>query len=334
MLATMIKTDEADRIPDSAPGQVKILSDGVPRPAPTEIVDVVSRALGDVANGPADNPVVVRVLASNQSFAVLPGPTNGLLAAVGKPADLARISGQALSKRQRLTLLGGGVLQWSHPQRDALTVTLKAADGTSRPVGSIPTAAIALDPAWEGYYSGVMLERTATRLELPVVPGDAVFTGVSDSAARQAKAAVLDAGLDPYYVKVYQAPAGPQAPPVFYLALVALSAVVLFTVTFVVRAQATALRRLLGALTALGVPPRWARGVLLTQLAFAATIAEVLALVIAGPVVALTVSRLPGYELQIPWDWLAAVTMASVAAMALSGLVSTRRLTAADRTSV
>ena len=330
-LATMIKTDEADQVPTTAPGRLVVRSDGGEAPAPPDVLRVVSGVLEPTA---ARRPVTLLKLVSERSFVDIPEASGGIAVAVERPADLERLDGGPLSPRQRRTLLAGGVLHWSATAPDSLAVAVIEDDGGQTPTVRLPAARIRLDPAWEGTYSGVMLRSTAQRFGLPVASGDVIFPRVSDRAAKSAKQAVIDGGLDPYYVKTYEGPPKVRAPLVFYLALGALSGLVALVVAALVRAQASGLRRLLGALTALGMSPRWARDVLLLQVAFTTIIATLLGLVIAGPIVALAVARLPGFELALPWGWLGYITGANFAATAISALMGSRYLRPLDRNHV
>lgn len=328
MLATMIRTDNEDRIPSAAPGQVKVLNDGT-QPAPEEVVDQVSKALPN-----AGDPVLVSRLSTADARVEMSPPRHGIVMAVESVQDAARLSGHRLTVRQRTTLASGGVLTWGPSPSGAAGLTQLSAAGTHTVGRPLRSSGLDLDRAWEGTYGGLLLTATARDLGLPIASGEVVFTGVSEPAAQQAKAAVLASGLDPYYVKAYEGPSRSQAPPVFYLALLALSVIVILTVMFVARAQAATLRRLLGALTALGVPARWARRVLLAQVVFVALLAEGLAVLIAGPVVALAVARLPGFNLTLPWTWLAEITGLSFLAIGVSAVVSSRHLAPADRDAV
>lgn len=327
MLATMIRADNEDRIPSAAPGQVRVLNDGT-QPAPEDIVDQVSKALPD-----ARDPVLVSRLATADARVEMSPPRHGIVMAVESVQDAVRLSGHRLTVRQRKTLASGGMLTWNPSPTDAAGLTRLSAAGTQA-VGPLRSSGLDLDEAWAGTYGGLILTATARDLGLPIASGEVVFTGISEPAAQQAKAAVLASGLDPYYVKAYEGPSRSQAPPVFFLALLALTVIVVLTVMFVARAQAATLRRLMGALTALGVPARWTRRVLLAQVAFVALLAEGLALLIAGPVVALAIARLPGFNLTLPWTWLAEITGLSFLAIGVSAAVSSRRLAPTDRDAV
>jgi len=58
--------------------------------------------------------------------------------------------------------------------------------------------------------------------------------------------------------------------------------------------------------------------------------AGALAAVIAGPITATAMGRLPGYGLDIPWGWLTLIAGACIFASTLDGLIATARLRAVD----
>lgn len=325
VLATMIKTDEADQVPDSAPGQIRVVDGAEKDGPPQEVVEAVASALPSAVPS-----IFLQVSASDDEQATIPGDGGGLVMLVPTTASLERIKGFKLSGEQRQTLLAGGALTWARRSASGyVDIRIDSSRGTRTLTAR--AAPIRLDAAWEKRYSGVMLQRPAERRELPVSAGDVVFVDVSDSVALKARSAVVKAGLDSYYVKVYQPPEPNRAPPVFYMALLALSLMVVLVMTALSRTQATSLRRVLGGLVAVGVSPWWARRVLLLQLSFMFVVAAAFAFVLAGPVVGLTIARLPGYQFTVPWSWLVGITGGSLAAAFLGAGLGVMGLRPRDR---
>ncbi|WP_345526369.1 FtsX-like permease family protein [Nocardioides endophyticus] len=325
VLATMIQTDEADRVAQAGVDQVRILSEGAQTP-PTETVELVARALGpDV-----DRPVIVSELETSEDHVGVPVLGVGGVAAVDSPDDLERLNGHELTRSQVAVLNNGGLLYRGSAHGDVLELSF----ASGSPIAQLPAAPVDLDPVWEVSTVGYVLKATATDLDLPVVESDVVFTSVSASSRADVERALDASGLDPYFVKVFHAPDPVRAPPIFYLALVALSLMVVGVSMLVVRAHAASLRRLLGSLVAVGVPASWTRQVVLLELGIITTVAASLAIVIAGPISATALSRLPGFDFTIPWDWLLVIIGSCLVACLAGGWLATTRLRPSDRTAI
>lgn len=326
VLATMIQTDEADRIPATASGQLRIISEGSASP-PRRTIEVIARELGSSA----EPPVLVWELESDGRYVGAPSRGSGLVMAVESVDALARLNNRPLSAEQKAILQSGGVLYGGDTAEASLEFIETTAEGRSLPRGELPATGFELDPAWQVSHAGVVLKATATSLGLPLNVSDVVYTSLSASDRERGAAAVEAAGLDPYFLKVYEEPLPVRAPPAFYVALIALSCIVIGVAMFVVRTHVTSLRRVLGSLIAVGVSASWARGVVLIELVVTTAVAGLLATVIAGPITASAMARMPGYEFSLPWDWLLLITGACLSGCAVGGVVASRRLRSIDR---
>ena len=180
-------------------------------------------------------------------------------------------------------------------------------------------------------YVAYMLSSTARSMDLPLVVSDVVFTDLGAEERARVEEALDTSGLDPYFVKVFQAPEPVRAPPAFYVALVALSLIVVGVSVSMARTHAAALRRILGSLVAVGVPASWARRVVLVEIGLSTAVAAALALLIAGPISATALARLPGFDFSVPWDWFALIVASCLGASVLGALLATARLRPGDR---
>lgn len=323
VLATMIQTDEADRVSRVAEGQVRILSEGATAP-PSKTVAFVTRKLGDKV-GP---PVPVYELETAEDSVGVDGLGLGSVMAVDTPEDLGLLNNEPLSRTQTDTLNEGGILYGAIGSHETLDLLFQI---SSKPVAKLPAAAIKLDSTWSASHVGVVLTGTAQDLKLPVSTSDVVFVDVSDRDRDRVEDAVATAGLDPYFVRVFHEPKPTKAPPAFYVALVALCLIVVGATAFVARAHATSLRRVLGSLVAVGVPARWAKSVVLLELSILLGIGVLLASIVAGPITAAAVARLPGFDLTLPWDWFVLITAGCLTACTVGALVSSAHLRSVDR---
>ncbi|MFI8832667.1 hypothetical protein ACIGPN_16710 [Streptomyces afghaniensis] len=92
-----------------------------------------------------------------------------------------------------------------------------------------------------------------------------MITGVSDKKAHALQQAVIDAGMDAGAVLIHVEPDDPVPPAALLATAVGLVALALAAVLAATRSQTRILRRYLARLIAVGIPPRWARQVLLCQ---------------------------------------------------------------------
>lgn len=330
LLDTMIQTAEEGLGPEVAPGQLLVSELGGANPTRSAVLAVVSDRLG-----PARPPVRLRHLgAEGQGLSVeVQGSGFRFVLALDTADDVGRLLGRPLTPAERSVLVDGGLLAWDG--RAGGERVLVRVDGTGAGSGEVrlPAVAARVHPAWRRSFNGVVLRATAERLGLPVSDGDVLFTGVSDAEAQAARQAVLDAGLDPYYVRIHEA-LQLYVPRALFAAAAGLLLTVLLCSVAVSRAQVVTLRRYLGTLVAIGLTPSWARQVVLLQSAFVAAMATVVALALAIPPVVIAAWRIPDWVLSIPWRVIGLVVAACYLAVLLASILSCRQIRAADRAAV
>ncbi|WP_433062784.1 hypothetical protein [Dactylosporangium sp. CS-033363] len=330
LLATLITSAEADIVPEAPPHQVVLSAAGgrFHPPSPAVVSAVTARVAFDRP------PIQLGYLYTDTAVVTVQGGSRlGTVLVVDSPDAVARLNGGALSPAQAALLRDGGILTWEgaatgeralivhDPRTDAVTAT-------TRP---LPAGRIAFEPSWTRSTSGVLLTSTAQGLGLDVRRGGLVYTGATDQQAHAARQAVIDAGLDPYEITIYEPPQPVAVPPAYYSAALGLALVVLLTTMTVARAQVHTLRGYVGRLIAVGVPPRWVRQVLLLQSAVIVATGTVFALNLAVLPVVVAVLRMPALTLSVPWSWLGVVIAAFYAATGLATLLSSRSLRAVVR---
>ncbi|WFE25912.1 hypothetical protein O7623_21445 [Solwaraspora sp. WMMD791] len=334
LLDTMIRTAGAQVYPDVLPGQVKIADIATDvQPAPQVALDAARTvpALRD------QTPVSVHYLTDADAVGethVVADDAWGLLLAVDSVAAADRLLGTRLAEQRRALLARGGVLFWDArtPIGDAVDLRLAAAEGVGAVLATIPAAAFEVEPAgWNVGTTGLVLTDTAREHDLPVTAGAVIYTGVSQADAEAAQAAVNAAGLDPRIAKIYRTPPTPIPPVALNITAVGVVILALALTLTTTQTQIRILRQHLGHLVALGVPPRWARAVLVRQHVVLTVVATGVGLLIGFPAVLLAAWRIPGFVLSIPWGQLAVLTAAVYSSIAVATLLATRRLTAKDR---
>lgn len=323
LFEAMIRTGESGLAPEVVPGQVLVSGiGGSLTPPPPTVLAVVSDRLGK------DHPSVrLRYLGELDALIEMQGSGPGVVLALDTADDIGRLLARPLTSAERAALADSGLLVWDG-REGGERVLVSSAEG----VGEVrlPSATARVHPAWQSGNDGVVLSATAERAGLPVSDGGVVFTGVSDADARQARQAILDAGLDPYQVRIYELPKL-YVPEALFVAAAGLLLIVLLCSIAVSRAQVRTLRRYLGTLVAIGLSPSWARQVVLVQSAFLAAVATIVALALAIAPVVITAWRLEGFVLSIPWRVVGLVVVTFYVAVLLAALLSCRQIRASDR---
>lgn len=331
LLATLISTAAADETPNVAPHQVVVATPaGFLHEPPRQVVQAVSRAVTF-----AEPPIQIGYLRTATTKVSVQGGGVRFLLAVDTPGEAARLNNGPLTSTQLETLRRGGMLVWNDGGR-ARQVLVLTDITTDRVLATVPVLANQVDfqRSWTSSASGVLLTSTAQHLKLPVARGALVYTNVPDAQAATVKQAVLDAGLDPGHIDIYEPPAPITVPLPFYAAIVGLGLSVLATTIAVAKTQVLTLRSYLGRLIAIGLSPRWARHVLLLQSVVVILLSTALALLLAIPPVLIAVLRLPDFALSVPWSWLGLTIGTFYAAAAVATLLSSRRLRSSDRLTV
>lgn len=327
LLDTMIETAEEGLAPEVAPDQLLVNGlGGNLQPPPSAVLAVVSDRLRS-----AQPPIRLGYLGvEGRSIVEVSGSGLGAVLALGSADDVGRLLGRPLTQAEGAVLVEGGMLAWDGGADGERVLILSNGAGAGRE-GRLPAAvATRVPPAWRLGNNGVVLRTTAEQLGLPVSDGGVIFTGVPDGEARATRQAVLEAGLDPSHVRLYERPRlfVPQA--LFAAAMVLLLTVLLCSVA-VSRAQVQTLRRYLGTLVAIGLTPSWARQVVLIQSAFFAATGTVLALALAIPPVVIAAWRIPHFVLSIPWGTIGVVSATCSFAVLGAAILSCRQIRASDR---
>ncbi|WP_119583640.1 hypothetical protein [Streptomyces europaeiscabiei] len=137
-----------------------------------------------------------------------------------------------------------------------------------------------------------MLRATANALDLPIqAHGPIMVTGVPDADARALQQAIVNAGMDAGAVLVHVEPDDPVPPAALLATAVGLVLLALAAVLSATRGQTRILRRYLARLIAVGIPPRWARHVLLRQHAVLIAVSALLGLVLSAHRLRVTEAR-------------------------------------------
>lgn len=330
LLNTMLQTAEAEAFSDVARGQLALNGRGGPlEPPSTAVLRAVNA--GVLGTKPT---VQLRYLGSTDTFVSVEGTDFGFVAALDTPDDVNLLFGRDLSQTERSSLAQGGILISGDGSGARPRLVKRSSDdrvlATSDP---LPMTTSHLPPvSWRQSIVAVVLTATAQRLDLPTSKGAVFYSGVSDADAAAAQRTVLGAGLDAREVVIHAAPRPVIAPAALYASAAGLLVLLLLTSVAVAGSQVSTLRGYLGTLITIGLPTRWARHVLMLEQAVIIAISTLLALVIAIPPVIVSVFKLPGFVLSIPWSWLALVIGAFYVATFAATLISSRRLRAADRT--
>ncbi|RKF25504.1 hypothetical protein D7I43_20805 [Micromonospora globbae] len=338
LLDTLIRTTDQQAYPDALPGQV-LLADRASStlPPPTALLRAVD------ASGLADGlprAELAYLFTTDESGIPTRSVTrdghNGNLLAVETAGQVEQLIGHSLNPTQRAVLAEGGLLVWADAP-DAPTPTtrlaVKEGDKVTSQTPELPVATVDVPLVeWRTGTDGVMLRSTADSLNLPVPRNTPlIITEVSDSAARAMQEAVGRAGIDAQAVRIYV----PPKPPVPAAALLATAAglviLVLTAVFSATRAQTRTLRGYLTRLVSIGIPPTWARHVLLYQYGILIATSTLLSLIIALPPTVVIALRISGFVLSIPWAQLLTLLTAIYLATALAALRSALSLRAREQ---
>jgi hypothetical protein len=323
LLDTTLATEQSERLPEVGQGQLYLSSvGGLLTPPSRGVHQIVTDELGTNAD-----PVRLGYLASRDGSRLVTasGLDGTFILTVDDVADAAALLGHPLSPAESATLLDGGLLAWDASARaQRLTVT----DGADAS-GTLDVASRATPRPHAGWTQGIQgltLASTARARHLPHSHGGTFYSGLADEQAVRARRAVVAAGFDGEQVTIYEKPAAVVPRAAQAAAAIGLAALVIGIGLAVARAQVAALRRYLGALLAIGVPPTWPRRVLLTQLAVIVGVGTALALVVALPPVVAAAWLVPDVVLSVPWTSLAAVVATVYASMALVTVFAARSL--------
>ncbi|MEU1849093.1 hypothetical protein ABZ499_07300 [Streptomyces sp. NPDC019990] len=338
LLDTLIRTVEKQSYPAVLPGQVLLAGYGSDTHPPSKALLRTADATDGLDGLPRTE--VRFLMAGEQDNPLMAGREgqDGSLLAADTPRDVERLTGRRLDPAQTSVLRDGGVLVWSHATGaptgpdTRLRLAVRQGDKVLGRTGALPAAAYDVHPAeWRTGSDGIMLRATASALDLPIQPhGPVMITGVSEKKAHALQQAAIDAGMDAGAVLIHVEPDDPVPPAALLATAVGLVALALAAVLAATRSQTRILRRYLARLIAVGVPPRWARQVLLCQHGALIAVSTLLGLAIAVlPTVVLAV-RISGFVLSVPWWQLAVLAAAIYLAALLAAVHSATRLRVAE----
>ncbi len=325
-VASNLASDALTLISITPPGQLVVTTnDAVTSPPPALVRLVVDAAR------PAAREIQLYSLGSRSLTVTVRPEGFGPLMAVDTVEEAIRLSHGGLSREQQQDLAAGRILLWGSPGRQTRPLYLTDPAGAVTPTPALPVTTGTFNVNWRQSEDGLMLTATAARFALPVSRGSIVLTGLSTAQIEKVKDVTVAAGYTPAFLRTFKVPDPFPISPAVWAALGGLSLLVFLALFTMTRAQAVALRGYNSGLIALGVPGRWARGVLILQTLFVTMLGLVLALAIACVSVGFMTLRVPGMILAVPWVQLgvalAGVVVAAIAATAAAG----RRLVATDR---
>ncbi|MEV0220018.1 hypothetical protein [Streptomyces sp. NPDC050704] len=335
LLDTLLRTADTQRHPDVLPGQVLLADSSSDRFAPTKSVVRAAEATKLLDGHPRFEISPVYTVDGDDVIRSATRPNSAtLFLTVKSPADAEHLLGHDLDRDQLATLTDGGLLVWSDapgaPEGTSARTRLVVHqdDKILGRTPELPTVSVDAAPThWRAGSDGIMLRSTANDLRLPLPPqGPVMITGIADTEAEAVQKALVAAGHDGRAVRIYVPPEPAVAPAALLATAVALVLLVLATVLTAVRGQIRTLRGYLAGLSALGLPPSWARRILLYQQAALIAVSTLLGLVIALVPTVIISTRISGFVLSIPWAQLATLLAAIYLAALLAATRSLLRL--------
>jgi hypothetical protein len=341
LLSTIIKTLDQQAFPDVLPGQV-LLADRAsitlpPRPEVLQAADT-SGTLSGLPRLELGYAFTTDDTTGNVTRSATRSDQIGSLLAVETPAQAEQLIGHRLDPAQSSTLTSGGLLIWADapdpPKGPAARTRLdiRSGDALLGRTPDLPAASVTVDLAdWRGGTDGVLLRSTGQNLGLPLRAGPIMVTGVSDEQAKVLQDAVGRAGMDARSVRIYVPPPSPIPPAAVLVTAVGLALLALAAVLAATRAQARTLRSYLARLVAIGIPPSWAKHVLLYQHGILIVVSSLLGLIIALIPTTILAYRVPGFILSIPWGQLLTLLAVIYLATTLAALHSVITLRARER---
>lgn len=339
LLDTLIRTTDQQAYPDALPGQV-LLADRASSTLPPPAALLRAVEASGVADG-LPRAELAYLFTTDESGIPTRSVTrdghNGNLLAVETAGQVELLIGHSLNPTQRAVLAEGGLLVWADAP-DAPTsntrLAVKEGDKITSRSPELPAATVDVPLVeWRTGTDGVTLRSTANSLNLPTPRSTPlIITEVSDSAAKAMQEAVGRAGIDAQAVRIYVPPKPPVPAAALLATAVGLVILVLTAVFAATRAQTRTLRGYLTRLVSIGIPPNWARHVLLYQYGILIATSTLLSLSIALPPTVVIALQISGFVLSIPWAQLLTLLAAIYLATALAALRSTLSLRAREQT--
>lgn len=334
LLDTLIRTAEKQSYPEVLTGQVLLAGTGSHTFPPSEALLRTVDASGAIDGLPrTEAQFLMDEDADKPRMASREGDDGSLLAA-DTPEQIENLLGLRLDSTQTSVLRDGGLLIWADandaPSGTQTRVRLDIHQGDKHlgRTGELPVTTVDADPAtWRAGSGGIMLRSTADALELPVQPdGPLMVTGVSPDQAHAVQQAVINDGMDAGAVLIHVEPDDPVPPAALLATAAGLVVLALFAILAATRSQTRILRRYLARLIAVGIPPRWARHVLLCQHGALIATSTLLGLVIAVLPSTVLAFQVTGFVLSVPWWQLGVLATALYLAAFAAALHSAHRL--------
>ncbi|MGI5197810.1 hypothetical protein ACQEVY_29980 [Streptomyces sp. CA-288835] len=338
LLDTLIRTAEKQSYADVLPGQVLLAGQESDTFPPNQALLRTVDASGAIDGLPRTE---VRYLMDGNidspRMASLAGDDGSLLAA-DTPEQIERLLGLRLDDPQTAVLRDGGLLVWSDDNdvpagtNSRSRLVVREGDKVLGRTAELPTTTVAPDPtSWRTGSDGIMLRATADALRLPIqTDGPLMVTGVSADQAHAVQQAVINAGMDAGAVLIHVKPDDPVPPAALLATTAGLVTFALFAILAATRSQTRILRRYVARLIAVGIPPRWARHVLLGQHGALIGASTVLGLVIALVPSVVLALQINGFVLSVPWWQLAVLAVSLYLAALLAALHSAHKLSVTE----
>lgn len=312
LLATVATATNAMAATVVSAKQLLLTSDS-PLPVPQQIRQVVKEALPDVGS------VVLTVAGTKDGKVTV--KQSGLGAVLGVPSGAAveRLCGTTLTAAAMNALEQGGALEIGD-KTGTNSVWLGDQGGDSREVVLPAVVPISCSSDWQLSPRFMMLSDRLRAAGFGESPYGELFFLNDQSQGTAAKNALVAAGFDSRYVKIYHDPKIPipLAALVSALTLILFGAVAFVTIASAIRRSTTAH---LAVLHQLGVPRKWIGAVVRRELMVIVTSAILLAALACLAIFALLMMVLPETKLVVPWAFIAALLATPVLAALVMGLV-------------
>ncbi|RKQ37057.1 hypothetical protein [Kocuria tytonis] len=273
------------------------------------------------------DPVELRtVLASGDSGDGMDPIISGQPTAVATSAALERILERPLTTAERQGLETGKVLTTKPVAADH--VELSTIEGTSASFEVLPLSQV--PPEYREDTAGFIASNMVKKL--PMEATYYVYTGLTPEQVEHARAAPVELGFDPSWVRTQEPPVMFETPPAWVITSWVMVVLVVLLAALLARAQARALHPYLGGLYAVGVKPSMLRRVVLTQMVI------LIGLPVAGGILAGVAATAAVWAMfpqpaavTVPWAVVGVAAMGSVIALAIGTVTGTARLTARAR---
>ncbi|MET9979472.1 hypothetical protein ABZ136_34695 [Streptomyces microflavus] len=337
LLDTLIRSSENTVQPEVLPGQVLLAHRASSAFAPPERMLTVLKESKVLEGLPQ---VELHRLSEETVDETGPVPSTtrqgneGGILAVDSPDDVPVLTGRPVTADQRALLNRGGLLVWADrdnappPGGQPTRLVVAEDDRILTETPPLPSKPLELArTGWRAGTDGILLLDTARRLDLPIaVRGPIMVTDANDGQDARVQQILQDHAIDARAAYIYVEPEPPVPDTALYVSAAALALLALTTVLTALRGQTRALKTYIDSLIALGIPPSWGRHIILWQYALLLGTATLLGLCIAiVPIVALA-TRIPDFQLSIPWGQMSLLLATLALASALAATRSTLAL--------